>query len=724
MAATETLQELLVRIRTVGEKEAKEALTRTLAQAQKDQARLIDQQTKAEKKAREDRHKALAAAATDELQTEKQRSAAIKAFDRQRLADQKEHDRKRVAQERATQRELAQAIKAGQRELKRIDDKREADRERALEGGRNAFSSMGSRLGDRIVGGAVSIGKAAAVTGAGLATGGFLAFDRFLKNTDELKTFAAFTSMTTERLQQLNFAVEQNGMSSEKFADGIRQFNAGVRESAKAGGETGAVAEAVKDLGISFKELLEMSPEDQLFAILQRGKELGPSFARAGAFAKAFGEIAGAQFARIADQGVDAIKAAAQSAKDLGFVLETATVDQAVRVNQQLEATFSIIDGVKNSIFAALLPSAEAYISKIREWILTNRELIKTGVLKWLGKLEDAAKAAWPDIQKLVKVLAEALPWLVKLGPALLQVGVGLKTVDAAKGVATTITSIGNAFKAAQGSALAFAGAGGIGAILQALAMGIPLALEFGNYLGDIGKQDTGPRKSITDKILAAQIDAFGVAGGDSYADQLSKMSDDQLASIEKEVLASERAKDIRARGKLETLFFKARQRKDELAMSNTDALREGIMEDLRHRNTAKKYSLSDLQSLVDQGVITQEAFELERGARQTGRLTGARKSEKDDKLSDAELMKLIDKAVQSGANLQDLIGQRKLAGTVPPVITVQQWITNVTATATMTVKGVEGQSPQQLAQATVEHFNMFLSDEVRKALPKGRVAR
>lgn len=720
--ATETLSELLIRFRTDGEREAKAAIARTVADAQKQQAALTSAQKAAEERRRNDRLKFLQAEAADASKSEKDKIAAQKALANHLLVEQKAHDRARVAQEKSVQRELAATIKNGQRELKKIEDKRAADAKGAGEAGRASFASGGRRFGDAVVGGAINFGKAAAIGGAGLATGGALAFKDFLDDADKLKSVAAFTSMTVSRLQELSFAFEQNGTSAETFADGIRQFNAGVRESAKGGGKTGAVVEGLDDMGISFKKLLDMSPEEQFFTILKRANELGPSMARAGAFAKIFGETAGASFARIADTGVSSIEAAAKSAKDLGFVLDRSIVDQAVRVKQQLGATMSVIGGLKDSILSALLPSAEKYIGIVRDWIVANRQLIKTSVVEWLGKLEAAAKSAWPDVQKLVKLMVEFLPTLVKWGPTLLEIGLAMKGLNLAKDAASSIKTLAGAFTTAQGSAAAFAGAGGIGAIVQALLIALPIAKEFGEYLGDIGNQNTGPRSTLTQKMLAASIDAFGVAGGEAYAEELAGMNDADLAKIESEVMNSERAKDIRARGKLENIFIKARQRKDDLSMNNTDVLRSELLKDIGNR---KKYSLKDLESLRDQGQISQEEFDLARGSRNSGAFNKARKSEKeDDKLSDAELLKLIDKAVQSGANLQDLIGQRKLAGTTPPVITITQHITNVTATATMNVKGAAGQSEERLGMIVVEKFNNWLSDRVRESLPQSGIAR
>jgi hypothetical protein len=722
--ATETLSELIIRFRTDGVKDARAAIARALADAQKQQTALLAAQKAGEEKRRADRLKFLQTEAADTSKSEKDKVAAQKALAAHLLADQKAADRARVAQEKSVQRDLAKAIKDGQRELERIDAKRAKDAQGAGEAARSTFASGGRKFGDAVVGGAMRVGKAAVVGGVGAVVGGAMAFDAFLEKTSELKTFASFTALTTERLQELNFAVEQNGMSGAKFADGIRQFNAGMRESAKGGGKTGAVAEAIKDIGLSFKDIENMSTDEQVFAILGRMNELGPSFARGGAAAKLFGEIAGAEFARVADQGVDALRATADADKDMGFVLESTVVTQGVRVKQQLDGTMAMIGGIKNSIFAELLPTVEKYIGVVREWALANRDLIKTTVVEWLGKIEQAARSAWPDVKALLKVAADMVPVLVKWGPTLLEIGLALKGLNLAKDAAASIKTLSGAFTTAQGSAAAFAGAGGVGAIIQAFLILLPIALKIGNALGDVGSWESKTRATLADKLVRSGLTGSeNLENAGAYTDEIAAMSVGERKKLLNEVYSrvrQNRHARFRDTTPYDELFGNAEIRAAQLAGEKNE--RVGLFNKLM--GGKQRVKPKQIDWLLNEGQIDQEQAALLRGRGNVGRLTGARKSEKDDKLSDAELMKLIDKAVQSGANLQDLIGQRKLAGTTPPVITITQHIYNVTATANMSLKMKDGQAAESFAQVTSTTFSDFLSTEIRKALPEGRVAR
>jgi len=304
---------------------------------------------------------------------------------------------------------------------------------------------------------------------------------------------------------------------------------------------------------------------------------------------------------------------------------------------------------------------------------------------------------------------------------------VGLKGFAVAETAAKSIGTLTTAFNAAQTGAAGLAGAGGIGAIIQAFLILLPIALKVGDVLGDIGSQNTGARASIAKKILEANVSTYGVAGGSGYSTQLSKLSEEEIAKVEAELFRAERAKDNRIRGKYDQIFSDARRQKQERedTAAGEAEFKSQLQKDLTN---PKIYSDSDLASMRDQGQISQEDFDLARGARQGRGLASARKKaggEKADKpVSDEELLKLINSAAQSGANLDELLKGRKIAGGTPPVITITQHITNVTSNAEIMVKARDGQSAVSVAQEVVTQFTELLSNEVRKALPSGSIAR
>jgi hypothetical protein len=570
----------------------------------------------------------------------------------------------------------------------------------------NQLIDRGAALFDRM-------SRLAALGAAGAIGAGVAGVKTFADDASQLKTRSEFTAMTTQQFQELAFVTEQNGMSAEKLADGIRQFNAGLREGAKSGG-LGAVAEAADDLGIGFKNLIKMRPTEQLETVLKRLNEVGPSAGRGGIAAKLFGEMAGAGFARVADEGVPRLEELKRQAHELGFVLSDEAVEAGVKLKQEFGALSGAATGLKNSISIELLPIVSEIVTSIRDWIAANRTMIATGFREWLSETAESARELMPQIIELSKELFKLVPLMIEWGPALVQSAAGLKGLQIARDVGVGVKSLGLALAgAATGAASLSAGLGGIVTMLVTL---IPLALKAGDALGDLDNQDTGPRASLAQKLIASQINSFGIAGADAFTDQLAAMSPEDRAAVKREVMSSERARDPRVRGKFESLFFQARKRQDDQPVdaSDTKELTDALAKSL------SQYSRKELRSLLSQGLLTEDQVRMELGHRGSRDFFNKRKGagDKEKQISDLELAKIIQSAVDSGQNLDKLIGHRKIAGDAPPVITVQVHNNNFNIQAPIAIHVPEGTSVQGVTNATQRMVTQVLGQEIARLPP------
>jgi hypothetical protein len=574
------------------------------------------------------------------------------------------------------------------------------------------------------------ITKLAQLGGVGIVAGlgaAVATVKSFADEASRLRSVADFTSLTTQRFQELAFAAEQNGMSAEKLADGFRQFNAGMRESAKSGG-LGSVAEGVKDLGINFKDLQELRPDQQFMMIMDAANKAGPSMHRAGAFAKIYGEIAGADLARVADQGTESLERLAAQAHDLGLVMSDDAVKAGIKLKQQLGQIGAIATGLKNSIGLALVPTVTQLIERLRNWVVQNRELIVSGVQSWVERTTQAVKELVPTAMQLFRVAADLLPVLVDMAPTLAAIVVSIKALNTAGTIAQSVSALSSAFGGAASAVAFLAGPGGIAAMGLALAAAIPLAWEFGKAMGRVA--DVKPQ-SLADRILAAKFVRPGggsqtVEGQSTFADEIAKLSERDRRGLEAQVFGSGQGRDFRNTGIYRRLFGAADER---ISQAETEAgqkeFARTLADELSKKTKSGKfvYSESDIQSLVDQGLVSEDRARLELGQRGTARFTGKRQgAEKDKAVTDAELAKLIAQAAKSGANLDELLKGRKIAGGVPPVITLRMFTFQIQSP--ITVNGAPGQSPTQLAQSTSNEWATNLERELQRHMPTVLEAR
>lgn len=584
-----------------------------------------------------------------------------------------------------------------------------------------SFDALGSLDGKL-----TSMAKGLAALGGSAVVGGLAAAGAAIKSFSEdskvLLNQAATVGLTTDRLQQFRFVADQTSLGADKLSDAFGEFANNLRESAVAGGK-GSAADSLRQLGIDFKEFLKLPLDKQFLAVADAAKEMGPSIGRAAVLSRLFGEESGRKIVSTLELGSEGFERIAAQAQNFGAIIEHDVLLQAAELEKGFGKLHTSTTGVKNAIAVELLPIANELIEKLTAWIRENRALIATKVREWVTTIVDAGKAFAPMLQQWAEHLRTMLPLLKEWSPTLLATQSAIKTITTSREIFKFTSDLTSGFRSAQGAAAGLAGAGGIGAITAALLALLPVAIKVGDALGDIGSQNTGPRATLAQKLIASELTRVGgsgayvVPGGSAFAAQLAAMSEEDAAKVESEVLAPGRG-DLQRRKSLGRIFDQARQMRDEAPVdaSDTKALGDAIAQGIG------KYSQKELKSLLAQGIITQEQYDIRRGRMNNARAYTARPDGKDP-VTDAELLKLINSAVNSGARLDEVLKGRKIAGGTPPVITITQHINNVTAHTQIEVKALPGQSIEQVAQSVSEQFvERTLNKTLARYMPRAGV--
>ena len=126
-----------------------------------------------------------------------------------------------------------------------------------------------------------------------------------LRNIDELSTLADATGINVERFQQLTFALDRNGLSSQQFGNAIRALQTRLVQTAQG---TGEAAEAFRILGLEANDLLNLNAEEAFFAIIDALGELDNAQVRTGLAARLLGEELGPRLSRAVRTGSDEIR--------------------------------------------------------------------------------------------------------------------------------------------------------------------------------------------------------------------------------------------------------------------------------------------------------------------------------------------------------------------------------------------------------------------------------
>lgn len=218
---------------------------------------------------------------------------------------------------------------------------------------------------------------------------------------------SAQLGIEASELQRLQYAAEMSGASAETMNKAIQEQNKLMRETAL--NAATPFGNALKEIGVNLSTLEAMSPAERfgrigeaLRYVEDKGRQSALSLALFG------GE--GAKILPLALEGRTGIRELGDEAERLGFVLGNDVVEGGAALDDSLQKTGVLIQGIKNDISAALLPTITELVGELSGWIKENKALVAENVKGFIEGLIAAGKALAP----IVKFAADAVGVLVK----------------------------------------------------------------------------------------------------------------------------------------------------------------------------------------------------------------------------------------------------------------------------------------------------------------------
>ena len=205
---------------------------------------------------------------------------------------------------------------------------------------------------------------------AGAALAGFTIITN--KFTAEQENMAAAVGISGQSLEAYGALAEQAGLNVDNVIDLVEEMNNKLGES-KGLEEITAVKEATKILGLEFKELKRLKPEDQFFAILDAAKQLEDQQKASAATDILLGGEA-SKFVGLLHQQEGGL----QDLLDAHFRLNLLTKDNraaAVDFNKSFGKLTVILGSATKALASYLGQGLKPVIDFIVEWVAENKEL-------------------------------------------------------------------------------------------------------------------------------------------------------------------------------------------------------------------------------------------------------------------------------------------------------------------------------------------------------------
>lgn len=204
-----------------------------------------------------------------------------------------------------------------------------------------------------VVGGALSALGSTALAVTGVIGGLAIAFTgaaNAMQWADDLDAMASKLGITSEALQELQYAAEASDVSTEALQEGLQKLN-GALGAMKTGVGSAKVTKAFEALGISKEALANVNDAAQLLPLVSDRLATLGSVAEQVQVAKKLGLE---QLLPMLRGGSAELEALTERARSLGLVLDNDTVTAMADANEEMRVATKVIQAQLMPVFAGL----------------------------------------------------------------------------------------------------------------------------------------------------------------------------------------------------------------------------------------------------------------------------------------------------------------------------------------------------------------------------------
>lgn len=275
-------------------------------------------------------------------------------------------------------------------------------------GGEKAGSAFTANMGSMIsAGAAVVTGAVAAVTGAAIGAGKAIwdSANNVAQFGDNIDKMSQKMGISAQAYQEWDFVMKHSGTSMESLKASMKTLaNAAERDN-----------DAFKELGISTKDIQQMSQEDLFSTVIAGLQEVEDTTQRTYLAGQLLGRGA-TELGALLNMSAEETAAMKQEVHDLGGVLDDTAIKNAATFQDTLQNLTTAADGLKNSMVANLLPSLTTVMNGFTGLITGTdgaEKQISSGINSLIKNITTALPTALDAITSIVSGVTSVLPDLV-----------------------------------------------------------------------------------------------------------------------------------------------------------------------------------------------------------------------------------------------------------------------------------------------------------------------
>jgi len=228
-----------------------------------------------------------------------------------------------------------------------------------------------------------------------LATGAAIfAMVKTSANTaDEIKTIAMTAGVAVEELQRLGYAGKMAGAGIEEVGTGLKFLNKNVQEAIKDSGGDGA--KAFRKMGIQLKDTSgKARSATDIFLDLSNSFQTIDPGKRASTALTLLGKSGGG-LVEMLSEGPDKLRSLMAEADAFGGIMSKDDIERLGEFNDSFDRTISLVGFLKNMIALELAPEIIEVMESFREWLVVNKDIIKSNLIGFFKGLTTALKVVF-----------------------------------------------------------------------------------------------------------------------------------------------------------------------------------------------------------------------------------------------------------------------------------------------------------------------------------------
>lgn len=245
-------------------------------------------------------------------------------------------------------------------------------------------------------------------------------------NADDLLTLASVTGMTTDSVQELNYMADLTDVSMDRIKDSLKETTNKMQEAAAG---TGDAYDAYQRLGVEITNAdgSLRSAQDVFYDTIDALGEIKNQTERDALAMDLMSESA-QELNPLIDLGGEKMRAYAQEAHDMGYVLDNDALKSLQGVDDAYSRLQNTQEGVKNQLAAEFAPYLEEFYGDLTSGIKTiGSTLQQSGLVDAFGMLLETAGDIIAPMDTLsndkVPALTRALRPLAELMAAIADAG-------------------------------------------------------------------------------------------------------------------------------------------------------------------------------------------------------------------------------------------------------------------------------------------------------------